>query len=306
MIYANGDIYEGAWHNDLKHGYGILEEKTGDKYYGYWNNGLKEGQGYYYYSSTGKIYLGEWHENVPRCGIFTDVDDENIKKEYKKHFMALDGPPLIPVLKLKTPEIILEDSINNIHFLRNIKLAKTKTFNELFPPEFHSELIKIFSQKRYQTSEEDDKENENKLPLNLIEIKEFRSICLDKLGQEINDETLEMIFYVFGIQMNEETKIDFMLFARLFYLIYAKRIGEEASMAIDNINLNNASNEDVSEFEGERLKELEILQNNYKHKDEKKIIFNFELTGGDVDNGDEEEYQEEYEEGDEVEGEYYQ
>ena len=81
MIYANGDIYEGAWKNDLKHGYGILEKKTGDKYYGYWNNGLKEGQGYYYYSSTGKIYLGEWHEDAPRCGIFTDVDDENIKKD---------------------------------------------------------------------------------------------------------------------------------------------------------------------------------------------------------------------------------
>jgi hypothetical protein len=27
MIYSNGDIYEGQWKNDLKHGYGILERK---------------------------------------------------------------------------------------------------------------------------------------------------------------------------------------------------------------------------------------------------------------------------------------
>jgi len=93
MIYANGNIYHGTWLADLKHGYGILEQyiyyftthfsKNGDKYYGYWNNGLKEGQGYYYYFSTAKIYLGEWHDDVPHCGIFTDVDDENIRKVYK-------------------------------------------------------------------------------------------------------------------------------------------------------------------------------------------------------------------------------
>lgn len=114
MIYANGDIYEGYFQNDLRHGYGVLEKKNDDKYWGNWNKDLKEGQGYYYYSQTGKIYLGEWLEDNPRCGIFTDVDDDNLKKEFKKHFKAEDPPSLIPKLRLKYPEAILEESIENV------------------------------------------------------------------------------------------------------------------------------------------------------------------------------------------------
>jgi hypothetical protein len=70
-----------SWNSIINHNHKL--SKNGDKYYGYWNNGLKEGQGYYYYFSTAKIYLGEWHDDVPHCGIFTDVDDENIRKVYK-------------------------------------------------------------------------------------------------------------------------------------------------------------------------------------------------------------------------------
>lgn len=261
MIYANGDIYEGAWQNDLKHGYGILEKKTGDKYYGHWNNGLKEGQGYYYYNQTGKIYLGEWHEDAPRCGIFTDVDDENIKKEYKKQFKAEDGPPIIPLLKLASPESILEDSINNVQFLRNVKLAKNKSFHELFPQEFHEDLIKIFTQRRYQVTAEEDKERENKIPDNILSIKEFKIICIEKLGQEIDDETLELIFYVFEIPLNEEIKIDFLLFSRLFYLVYVKKMGEESPLEQD--------------FNEEGDGELEF---NDERKDDNKIMMNFEYS----------------------------
>lgn len=35
-----------------------------------------------------------------------------------------------------------------------------------------------------------------------------------------------MIFYIFGINVDEEYKIDFQLFCRLFYLIYMKKIIE--------------------------------------------------------------------------------
>jgi hypothetical protein len=254
MIYANGDIYEGSWQNDLKHGYGILEKKNDDKYYGYWNNGLKEGQGYFYYCSTGKIYLGEWHEDAPRCGIFTDVDDENIKKEYNKHFKAEDSPSLIPIIKLNNPEGILEDSINKVHFLRNIKLVKNKNFSELFANEFQNDLMKIFTNKQY-TLEEDKQEevDKSKIPENLITVKEFKAICLERLGQEISDETLELIFYVFNIPLDEESKIDFLFFSRLFYLINAKKITENESIQEE---------ENISGFSDEKLKDFEILKLN--------------------------------------------
>ena len=224
MIYSNGDIYEGLWVNDLKHGYGILEKKTGDKYYGHWNEGLKEGQGYYYYSETGKIYLGEWHEDVPRCGIFTDVDDESLNKEVKKHFKAIDSPPHMPELRLDQPEYILEDSINSVHFLRNIKLSKNKTLQELFPYDIHQDLAAIFNEKSRKLEEEDKKQNDN-----YITPDEFKEICVEKLGQIINDETLELIFYVFEIPLAENVKVDFLLFCRLFFLIYSRKFEEEKS-----------------------------------------------------------------------------
>jgi len=272
MIYANGDIYEGAWENDLKHGYGIIEKKKGDKYYGYWDKGLKEGQGYYYYCSTGKIYLGEWHEDAPRCGIFADVDDENLKKEYKKHFQADDAPPSIPIIKLKVPDTILEQSIHNVHFLRNIKAAKNKTFTELFDPDFQADLTKIFTQRNYQITEEDKTdENQNKTPDNVLTVKEFKNICLDKLGQEISDETLELIFYVFGIPLNSETKIDFLLFCRLFHLVYTKN-HEENEEENDFIN----TEENLSQFSQEKIKAMDSQEKKNSIEDENQVIVNYD------------------------------
>ena len=86
MTYSNGEVYDRQWQDDLRHGYGNsrkLEKywffRKEYKYYGYWYKGKKEGEGYYYYTSNGKIYLEEWHDDVPRFGKFTDVDDERIK-----------------------------------------------------------------------------------------------------------------------------------------------------------------------------------------------------------------------------------
>jgi hypothetical protein len=186
MIYANGDVYEGSWLADLKHGYGILEKKNQDKYHGFWNKGLKEGQGYYYYSSTGKINLGEWHEDVPRCGIFTDVDDESLKKEYKKHFLAEDPVSMIPQLRLKSPHGVLEESIGNIHFLRNVKSAKNKNINELFSSDFISDLTQLFTKNANLL----DTELAGKHPENTISLLEFKQICSENLGVSVQGNFL--------------------------------------------------------------------------------------------------------------------
>ena len=200
MIYANGDIYEGAWINDLKHGYGILEKKGGDKYYGFWNEGLKEGQGYYYYYQKGKIYMGEWHDDVPRCGIYTDVDDESVRKEYKKHFRSIDPEPLIPSLKLMNPEGILEDCIDSVHFIRNIKMVKNKNVHELFGPEFQGDLILFFLKKQNQSDFEKEEGVKNfhtsKGVENFLYLEEFRAICLEKLGVEVKGKYFFFYFFI--------------------------------------------------------------------------------------------------------------
>ena len=75
MIYQNGDIYEGQWNSDKRNGYGVLTKRNGDYYEGQWVNDLKEGQGSYYFSSKGKLFVGEWSEDHPKCGVYTEVED---------------------------------------------------------------------------------------------------------------------------------------------------------------------------------------------------------------------------------------
>ena len=225
MIYANEDIYQGSWKEDKKHGHGILEKANGDKYYGYWNCDLKEGQGYYWYSNTGKVYLGEWHEDCPRCGIFTDVNDEKLNIDISKINDPKDIPAPIPGLCLKNPEGVLEDSINNVHFIRSIKDVKNKNLQELFKNEEQKEIIKMYSQLR--TTKKKDDEDENKIPDFTITLDQLKKTIYANLNYDLNNEILEIIFYALKIPFVEDTKIDFLLFFKIYYLIYTKIYSNE-------------------------------------------------------------------------------
>ena len=70
----------------------------------------------------------KWHEDCPRCGIFTDVNDEKLNIDISKINDPKNIQAPIPGLCLKNPEGVLEDSINNFHFIRSIKEVKNKNF----------------------------------------------------------------------------------------------------------------------------------------------------------------------------------
>jgi hypothetical protein len=59
MEYANGDRYEGAWHQGQRHGKGVYEYSNGDIYDGNWINDKKEGAGVLE-MATGDRYEGDW------------------------------------------------------------------------------------------------------------------------------------------------------------------------------------------------------------------------------------------------------
>ena len=259
MIYANEDIYEGNWKEDLKHGYGILEKKCGDKYYGFWNMGKKEGQGYYYYYNTGKIYLGEWHDDNPRCGIFTDVEGDTVKIDISKITDPKDIPSPIPELALKFPEEVLEESIRNVHFLRNIKNVKNKNLQELFPPDDQREIIKMYSQLR--TTKIRDDENEMKIPDFTISIPELKSIIYSNLSFELDNDTLEMIFYALGLSLVDDTKVDFLLFVKIYYLIFQKINGEPEEENLSEQMFDNKNEKKEGQEEDENQKDNEGEEN---------------------------------------------
>ena len=134
--------------------------------------------------------------------------------------------------------------------------------------------------------------NKMKTPNNTITLNEFNEICKEKLELTLNNETFELIFYVFDRPTNlENVEIDFNLFARLFYLIYKKYelANLDASGEGDEFLIN-------SEGNGSKLINHKDQFNEYsisKEFDDSKKEDNgdYEDEGeGDDDLGDEEDY----------------
>ena len=262
MIYANEDIYQGSWKEDKKHGHGILEKSNGDKYYGYWNSDMKEGQGYYWYSKTGKVYLGEWHEDCPRCGIFTDVNDDKLHFDLSKITDPKEIPASIPELTLKDPEGVLEESIRSVYFIRSIKDVKNKNLQELFKNEEQKEIIKMYSQLR--TTKKKDEDDENKIPDFTITLDQLKKTIKSNLDFDLSNDILETIFYALKIPFVEETKVDFLLFFKIYYLIYTKVSPKEEEEEKEQI----IQGEEQYEGENEIPNEEQSDENNIRQQEE--------------------------------------
>ena len=262
MIYSNEDIYQGNWKEDKKHGHGILEKSNGDKYYGYWNSDMKEGQGYYWYSKTGKVYLGEWHEDCPRCGIFTDVNDDKLHFDLSKITDPKEIPASIPELTLKDPEGVLEESIRSVYFIRSIKDVKNKNLQELFKNEEQKEIIKMYSQLR--TTKKKDEDDENKIPDFTITLDQLKKTIKSNLDFDLSNDILETIFYALKIPFVEETKVDFLLFFKIYYLIYTKVSPKEEEEEKEQI----IQGEEQYEGENEIPNEEQSDENNIRQQEE--------------------------------------
>ena len=86
MIYSNGNIYEGQWHEGKRNGYGVLTKRNGDHFEGHWVNDKREGQGSYFYSDKNKLFVGEWVDDQPKTGVYTEVEDEDAEKGPKRPY----------------------------------------------------------------------------------------------------------------------------------------------------------------------------------------------------------------------------
>jgi hypothetical protein len=94
----------------------------------------------------------------------------------------------------------------------------------------------------------------NKEDNSTITIKDFKKISHENLNVNLNDETLELIFFVFGIPMNEDTELDFLLFARLFYLILNKKSNVE-----NELNEFRDNNMEITHSEDDKMNEIHSL-----------------------------------------------
>jgi hypothetical protein len=64
LEYSNGDIYDGEWANDQRHGRGkFVSESTGVTYLGDWREGMRHGQGSLYFPNN-DYFVGKWTRGV--------------------------------------------------------------------------------------------------------------------------------------------------------------------------------------------------------------------------------------------------
>ena len=120
MIYSNGNIYEGQWHEGKRNGYGVLTKRNGDHFEGHWVNDKREGQGSYFYSDKNKLFVGEWVDDQPKTGVYTEVEDEDDWKGPKKpYFQDPYVLPQIPELKLADPTTLLEKAMERTKRVRS-------------------------------------------------------------------------------------------------------------------------------------------------------------------------------------------
>ena len=75
MRYANGDVFEGEWANDMRNGPGV------------------------YYYAGGAVYEGIWQEDIPKCGSYRPASNVEQQKA-----------GALPTLQLENTEQVLTDA----------------------------------------------------------------------------------------------------------------------------------------------------------------------------------------------------
>lgn len=118
MMYANGDIYEGEWVDDMRQGYGCYSKANGDYFEGYYYRDKKEGQGSYFFNTSSKLYVGEWVDDAPKAGVYSEVENPQVRKYIQPQYYtdAYELQPL-PALKLANAQDVvrtaMEEARNN-------------------------------------------------------------------------------------------------------------------------------------------------------------------------------------------------
>lgn len=118
MQYFNGDEYVGSFRFDGRCGSGSTTYSCGDVHEGHYSDDVKEGPGLFFYAGSGKVYEGEWVQDLPRCGQLR----EPTPVEKERHFASQDaqkGSFKLPPLELLSPSAVLAHSIAEVHMQRS-------------------------------------------------------------------------------------------------------------------------------------------------------------------------------------------
>ena len=105
-----------------------------------------------------------------------------------------------------------------------------------------------------------DEELENKIPDYTISITELKAIIYNNLSYDITGETLELIFYALGLPLYQDTKVDFLLFVKIYYLIAQKVQMDSEENEEAEIEGNNRYNGEEEEMPNEQNQNVESVE----------------------------------------------
>ena len=87
--YSKGELLKKTYEGEMKggeyHGHGVLSYEDGAVYDGEWVEGKREGTGAYTYADEGenkRTYVGEWENDVPKHGVFTNKSKETYEGDF--------------------------------------------------------------------------------------------------------------------------------------------------------------------------------------------------------------------------------
>ncbi|KRX10507.1 hypothetical protein PPERSA_01519 [Pseudocohnilembus persalinus] len=220
MIYKNGDVYEGMWFNGKRSGYGVLTKRNGNHFEGHWINDKREGQGSYFYAQKNQVFVGEWVDDMPKTGVYSEVEDPyGSKPEREKHFTNQYILPPLPQIELKNPTQVLQEALENVRKERTIYRARYIPLDELYSKEEIYELAKQFSVGVVNEAEE-----------------KITDVDLQAILQNMNFGLQQEQIYEYLEKINPEInneKIDFETFARVVAIILEEASNEEENQDVN-------------------------------------------------------------------------
>jgi len=214
LRYANGDLYIGEWHNGFRSGKGTLNKANGDCYEGYWLEDKREGSGSYFYAESGKVFVGEWANDLPKAGVYTQANPN------PEQATPVPVTSNLPPVRLALPSDVLEGALAAVRTDRKSFRAQATPINRLFAEDEILALRGAY-------------ESVAKAAGGLVRFPELRGLCqhlgVDVMLSRLRKLAAEALGDVWTPKTHEE-EADFIVGFEDFLRIVALLLDEEADL----------------------------------------------------------------------------
>eukprot|EP00420_Gonyaulax_spinifera_P030891 CAMPEP_0197880474 /NCGR_PEP_ID=MMETSP1439-20131203/8270_1 /TAXON_ID=66791 /ORGANISM="Gonyaulax spinifera, Strain CCMP409" /LENGTH=391 /DNA_ID=CAMNT_0043500029 /DNA_START=51 /DNA_END=1226 /DNA_ORIENTATION=- len=203
LRYENGDLYIGEWHDGKRSGQGTLNKANGDCYEGYWLNDKREGSGSFFYAESGKVFVGEWANDLPKAGVYTQASPN------PEQATQVPTTTTLPPVRLAMPTEVLEGALADARNSRKSFRATATPLQRLFSEDEVEALHNAFSGMQEGGA---------------VSPADLQGLC-GQLGSDVPMARLKRLMLNVGLPGESDSRIKFESFLRVIALL----LDEEAA-----------------------------------------------------------------------------